>query len=314
MLFKQDTDLQEYAAIEQQTFVAVKATIDSVEKKHLLPLLGAAQYKALNDAYNSEDPLPVDLKELLHLSRKVIGPWVCVYYTPKSDVSLGEAGARRMETTTHKTAFQYQVKSFVEANKNEALDAEEILLNFLETNATDYTLWADSDERKVFKKFFIKTAAEFNTLFTTPAPQTNFIALKAKMQDVETLTIKKALGEELFASLKILVSPSPVQADLLFAIKKAIASFSIAEALPFMALRLDGSGLTGGGGGFGNNDSLTSRTPTSESNAAWYRDMAADSGRRWLSQVNKIIKDNPDTFPQSDKPTFPPPKSLFGLK
>lgn len=323
MLFKDDTSLQEYASLSQDTFIDVKSTIAMVENKHLIPILGLMQYEELNANFNAPpgDGIPTRLLSLLDYCRKVIGPWVCVYFTPKTDVKVSGAGARRMESDKAKTAFQYQVKNFVDANRQEAMDAQEFLLAFLEEKKADYPLWVAGPGNAAYRKLFIKTASEFNELFFTPAPHSNFWAIKSKMVDVEEIILPPAIGADIYSSLKTKTRNSTalneVEEELLYAVKKAVAALSVAEALPFVHLRMAEDGMTSGGGNFASNDAYSSRIPATDNALNLFKSSAADLGRTWLAKAKQIIKNNPDTFTAAAGPETPASKtfkSVFGLR
>ena len=128
MLFKDSNKIQEFAPIGTAVdFNAVKQIITQAESKHLVPILGP-EYTALDEAFTDavdEVTLTDIQKALLLKCREVIGPYICYYYAPVADGSLTDAGFRRMETSTHKTAYQYQLKNFVEANLKMADDIQE---------------------------------------------------------------------------------------------------------------------------------------------------------------------------------------------
>lgn len=323
MLFKDDIKFQLYASLTQETFAAAKSTIEQVETKHLLPILGEAQYNELSAAYtaeSNENNLPARLKTLLDLSRKVIGPWTCVYYTPITDVKVSEAGARRLETDKAKTAFQYQVRNFIHANQIMAMDAEEFLLQFLEMNPADYPLWVSSPANEAYKSLLIKTAKEFNELFVTPAAHSNYRAIRSKMVDIENIAVPNAIGSNIFSPLREKIKNGDVltqpEKDLLFAIKKAVAALAISEAIPFINLRMDETGITAAGGNLGQDSNLNSRIPAPENSLNLLKTSTADTGRSWLNKARQIIKDNPVTWPPA--PTEEtliktPYKTVFGL-
>lgn len=310
MLFKNDDELNEFAALSKESYLEVKSQIITVEEKHLSPILGREQYAELNNAFTA-DTMNAKLTALLLYCRKVVGPWLCVYVAPKMDIQVSAAGARRTETTNLKTAYQYQLKNYIASNKLEAFDAQEVLLKFLENNSTDYPLWTNGEGNKEYKKLFIKTATEFNELFSTAAPHSNFWAIKSKMVDVEELLIKKTLGSDLFISIKEKANGSTAtepEKNLIFAIKKAVAAFAIAEALPFINLKIDDEGLSSAGG---NTTDLTSRTAASDNAINLYKNSAADTGRNWLTIVKQLkIEIVPAEVPEQNKCK---PKSLFGL-
>lgn len=304
MLFKTTNELKEYAQLTATDFNAIKSVIKSVEDKHIIPILSRSMFEALDAAYNEKNDiteLSTALQLLLEQCRKVIGPYVCVYYAPKADVSLSDAGMRRQETTTAKTAYQYQGKKYIEANQDEADAATENLIQFLETKKEDYPAWTESDEYKTYRTLFIKTGGEFNSLFTTHSPYRNYLAVRVRMFDVEEMTIRPFLGDDLFTSIKTKdqegTELATEEKELLFKIKKAIAAFTIAEAVPFLNVRIAANGLTiVSTGTFTSNDDVTSRAAAPDSAINLYVKRANDSGLQWLKSAKDHLVKNKTTF------------------
>jgi hypothetical protein len=320
MLFKTDDDLQDYTALSQEMFAAVKSLISTIENKHIVPLLGADQFNELNNAYTAdENTMAERLKVLLDYCRKITGPYLCVYYAPKSDVQVSDAGVRRAETENLKTAFQYQVKNFIAANLAEAMDAEELLLAYLENNAGIFPIWRDAADNKQYRKLFIKTATEFNELFNTAAPHTNFRALRSTMVDVEEITVRHQIGNTIFDALKIKTMAGTVlsseEKELMLPLKKAIAAFTIAQAIPFIHLRIGEEGLTSAGGNFASNDAISSRIPASDNAISFLKRSATDRGQSWMARAQQVIKSYPLIFEVAVKTVASARvnKTLFGL-
>lgn len=328
MLFKDTIKLKEYAQLTATDFNAIKSVIKSVEDKHIISIISRSVFEELDAAYNeaaNEDALNTPMKLLLEQCRKVIGPYVCVYYAPKSDVSLSDAGMRRQETATAKTAYQYQGKKFIEANQEEADAATENLIHFLETKKEDYPAWIESDEYKLYRSLFIKTGTEFNTYFATHSPHRNYLAVRAKMFDVEEMAIIPFLGDELFTDLKTKdTEGTELEAEetaLLFKIKKAIAAFTIAQAVPFLNVRIAANGLTiVSTGTFTSNDDTTSRAAATDSAINLFVKNANDAGQRWLkSATDHLVKHKtifttwPGNIVATSTKTDCKPLNTFGL-
>ena len=252
MLFKTSDKLIEYAELTKVNFPAVKSTIRMVEEKHVVPALGNELYASLNTAYiaaTNEDSLTTAQKSLLDKCRSLIGPYVCYYYADKADVKLSDSGIRREETATNKTAYQYQLTNFKQANLAEAESAFENLLQFLEDNKADYPAWITSTAFAQYRSLFIKSGAEFNSLFPSHTPCRNYWAMRAKMMEVEENTILPTLGLALYNALKEIdasstLSFTDIQKNLLYKVKKAIAYLTVGHAIPYLNTRIDANGIT----------------------------------------------------------------------
>ena len=306
MLFKDTTKLKEYSEFTDINFFSVKPTIRQVEEGELTAIIGKELYDSLNTAYTAaatEDSLSASQKALLDKCRMLIAPYVIYHYTPKADVSLSDAGARRNETSTSKTAYNYQVLAFREQKLKEGEAAAESLLQFLEDNKEDYELWVNSDAFAEQRSVFIKSGKEFARFFRTNSPYRNYYAFRSKMVDIEEQVIKPAISTPFYTHLKTADTAANgtftvAEAQLMYIIKKAIANFTVASALPFHAVRIDENGLTVVA-------NTTNYSPAGEGGRALASDSALqhiirhanDSGKVWLKQAVDYIMSNPILFP-----------------
>ncbi len=302
MLFKTSINLKTYAQLTGDfNFDSVKTTIQKVEDDYLVPILGIEQYEELNEAFaTGENSLNDALAALLERCRQVVGPYVCVHFTPKADVQVGDGGSRRTETANVKTAFQYQTTAFIDENRREGERCQEKLLNFLELNKADYLKWVESDQFKKYRSQFIKTGSEFNEFFSSASPFRNYWAMRPKMEMVELLTIKKFLGAELFNELKTKDTReqdfSDTEKDLLYYIRLVIAYTTVAAAIPFLNVRIDANGITVMSIAFTSNDELSKRNAADSKSIDMLINSCTNSARQWLAEAEDHIRKNATDF------------------
>lgn len=307
MLFKTSDKVKEYAQITGEINTAsYRITMEAVEKRYLLPVLGKDLFTALADTYNDaadDEAFGNEVeKALLDMCRRVTGPMFCYHYAPKTEVQASDAGVQRTETTTNKSAFQYQVKNYREENYNEGQDAIENLLAFLEERIADFPLWSESPEFKQYRSLFIKSATEFNNIYPSPAPQRNYWALRPKMADVEEINIKNFLGITLYNALKekaILSTPNFTDKEnkLISYLSKAIAYFTVAAAIPFLSVKLNAAGITiAAAASFSSNDNDNTRSGADAKSLSNLEESCNHSGSMWLEQAALYIKENKDDF------------------
>lgn len=318
MLFKDTTKLKEYAQISGAVnFASVKLTIQNVENTHLIPVLGSTLYNSLNDAYTaatSESTLTQQQQSLLDKCRYVIGPYVCYYYAPKADIALSDGGARRAETAQEKTAFQYQVTNFREANLRDAENATETLIQFLEDHKTDYTDWTASIEFKQYRSLFIKTGGEFQTLYPSASPYRNYWAMRFKMFDIEEQTIRDAITPDLYDYLKekdadATYTFTDSEQKFLLRLKKAIAYLTVAYAVPHVGVRIDPSGITVSARGQTSNDNTTKQDLAPDNQLSWLVKSSTESGQKWLESALQYLADNASGFSAYTPPAPPDPNA-----
>ena len=307
MLFKDSKKIQEYAElVSEVNFASLKPTIRNIEEQMIIPVIGKSLYNNLNDDYNGamdeESGLTDEQKSLLDRLRMVIGPYISYFYAPKGEVKLSDAGLRREETNTNKTAFQYQVKNFREACLAEAEAQTELLLQFLEDNKADYQLWANDDAFKNYRSLFIKTGSEFNEYFPSQTPSKNYWAMRPKMVDVEAQNIRTAIGEELFDDLKEKdtsdASLSDQEKTLLFKLKKATANFTVSYSVPFLNIRIDANGLSVNSSNTrSSDDDLSARSAPSPADISHLIAACKDTAKFWLNDAIIFLNKNHSDFP-----------------
>ena len=302
MLFKTTVRLVSYANLASTVnFSNVSPTIRTVEEQHIIPLLGKDLYTALNTAYAAaaadESDLSATNKALLEMVRNVVGPLVCYYYAPLAEVIVGDSGVHRMETATNHTAYQNQVLNYRQTNLDQSENATEQLLQFLEDKKADYPDWQTGDGFADYRSLFIKTGTEFKKLYPSHSPCRNYFAMRPRMKDVEENGIKKLLGDDLYTSLKETDQDpdgvfTAIEKDLVFKIKKAVAYLTVAEAIPFLNVRIDTNGLTVKSQARAQNDEVASRTAASERAISNYIDACKSAARDWINSIQDWIDTN----------------------
>jgi hypothetical protein len=305
MLFKDTLKLKEYTEFTEVNFASVKLTIRQVEEAELVSIVGNTLYNSLNNAYTAaanESDLTDEQQALLDRCRMVIAPYVSYYYAPKAEIQLSDSGPRRAETAQVKTAYGYQVVNFREQKLREAEKAAESLLLFLETNKATYTDWLTSPEFADYRSLFIKTGTEFNIYFRSASPYRNYWAWRYKMYDVEEQTIKTALGDDLYDHLKETDADADgtftdAEKTLLTKLKKAIAYFTVAFAVPFSSIRFDANGITvASANSTVDNKDQQLRIPANADQISQVMRDAESAGKSWLQNAIDFIVKNPDSF------------------
>lgn len=306
MLIRDTEILKKYAQISGTwDFDNAEASLRMVELKYIVPILSVDLYDVLNAALTTatdDDPLDIDFATLLHQCRMAIGPLFCFFHADKADVLFSTSGMQRSESGTNKSAYQEQRTKFKEANLAEGEDALEILQAFLEKNQEDYPEWLDSDNFKKYKSLFIKSGTEFDGLFPSQTPYRNYWSLRARMYDVEENNIRKFLGDELFDELKeqdAKKDPAFIEEEekLLFKLKKAIANFSVAFAVPFLNVRISGNGLTVPAvSPTSQNDNENTRAGAPDPMISTFITSCTNAGTDWIANATKHLTDNKIAF------------------
>lgn len=308
MLIRDSEILKQYSQLSSGNYEKLKPTLRMVEDKFVIPIISEYLYKKLDDALtDSLKQEPVELPEkyvtLLDMCRRVIGPMFCALHADKSDVIFSETGIQRMENSTNKTAYQYQGTKFKQANLQEAEDATELLIAFLEADIENYPEWENSDNFKKYRSLFIKTGGEFDEYFKTHSPRRNYYTMRNKMQEVEIITIKKLLGPELYKSLKEKdAEPNPTfseeELELLPYLKRITAYLTVSLALPLLNVRMAENGISVlATASFSQNDNENTRAGISVEEMNILQKTCTDGASTWIEETIAFIKENKDAFP-----------------
>lgn len=299
MLIKDTATLLKYTGvINTVKFNEMELTIDFIEKKQLLPILGWDLYLEL-DNYEGGEPNANNLEELREYCRKVIGPYACAAYAPKVAVQLSSSGMQRIESENAKSAFAYQEKNFIAQQVAEGDAAIETLVQYLFKYKASFQTWTDSDEYKEMSKLFIKSGAEFDRLYKTNQPWRFYWAIRFKMAEVEELSIKNAITEPLFDALKVKISGdaelSEKEAALISYLKKAIVYQTLAVAIPHLNVKFDENGITIISD-FGSIQGKESVKAADDNRISKLIDSCQSSAQMWLTKSVDFITTNAESF------------------
>lgn len=279
------------------TFANVKLTVDTVYKYHVLPVLGTTLAETLKINLNSTED---KYKQLLTECRMVIGQYTAYYYAPIAELKLSDAGARRSETATEKTAYQYQVTAFREECLRKGEQATEALLQLLHEKKADYPEWGNTAAEKEYLKYFIKDATTFANYFNSASPYRNYRAMRFKMHDAEVLVVQKNITPALYEHLKQKdkngTEYTAREAELMEMLKSVIAHYTVLYALPFLNVRIDGDGLTVVQLMFTSRDADSKKAQANADSINYLAEHCRSTGESWMAAALKYIEDNRADF------------------
>ena len=124
--------------------------------------------------------------------------------------------------------------------------------------------------------------------------------MRSKMQDVEENVIRAKLGDELFDDLKTKDTGtqnfSGKEKEFLKKLKKAIAYFTVAYAIPFLNIRIDANGITVASSQRTDNDDLSTRNAASADALTSVMKNSQQAAQNWMTSATKYLDDNKDDF------------------
>ena len=158
--------------------IITKEVYDCAEKWYLSDNYDNPAHNTDNDKLNNE---------LVHKVQQVIALGAYLYYVNSTDVEHTNSGRKITITETSKQAFAWQIKK-----DNENIDDlynrfTDLLLKFLESNATaDFGLiWMDSEAFKITKELLIPNADSFEIYFKINRSRRLYLALAPGMLRIQ---------------------------------------------------------------------------------------------------------------------------------
>lgn len=308
MFFKKTEELSQYLdSTSQLKLNDIKPTIEFVENKLLVEVMGRTFYDEINEKYTNDETNLTDREnELLHFIRLMVAPYAVYYYSAKS-LQLSGNGLQRVESENTKTAYAYQKEDFREQALTEGEQAAENLIAFLFENAKEFETYTSSNEFKQLKDLFICSGREFGEMYSNPQPNRLYKAVKSFMKDVELLTIRKALQADLYNHLKEKSKENEPQfsdeeKELMMYLKKAISFLTIAKAIPHINVRVSANGITVVSDSTGGVRDMDKKKAADQTYIGHLMQDCQKSGETYLNEALQYIQANATKFEKYKKP------------
>ena len=293
-------EIREFVPVSSSSdFDSVAPHISNAERDYLIPVIGTAMFEKLMVIYKAEfveDLTEVEQKsaELLRLVQSSV---IHIAYWIGFDLlnsHISDGGFKRTESTSVKGLFKYQeenLKTYFRTNGFNGLDT---VLQFLETNSSEFGEFSESPAVTMLKSAFIPTTDIFNELIFINKSRLTFLRMKAHMQLIEDTEISTILGHAVFAFVKSeMVKPNPETkvTKLLSYIRKPVAYLASALLMEESGADLTDNGLffTSTASGY-NND--TERKPASSDRIAILVTRNRNIGNAYLDQLRSYLSAN----------------------
>lgn len=275
---------------------SIEPIMRQAAQQHLVPWLGEAFWKEITDDF--PDPsAPYD--DLLPYVQRALGFLTLHEYSKIAGIQLGENGMYRTENEMYKTPYKYQENSYRDYMLHNGYEALEELIKYLITNEADFATWtASSEYTERINTRFINHASEFRSVYSSYISRYTFEVMRPVMEDIEMAAIVPAMGQEQYDDLKAAILASTLNASqqiLVRHIQKAIASFTVREAVHRLMVKLEGNNITVNER-LGDQDYSKKNVPTldradilSRNSEIW--------ANRYISRMVKYLDDNIDDYP-----------------
>lgn len=310
VLFKIITEIKDYLAVNISSDInSLLPYIKRAEAKYIVPVLSKAQYDDLMDWYHegsgsgsgSGSGIPLTEKEQQDLLEKVQNPLAnlaYLLYIPIGNIQISDSGFHVTETANKKIASQYRIEDIKKSFKEAGYEGIDVLLEFLEDNASTYSKWKSSGAYTIFKQFFINTATDFSDYFDINSSRLTFLSMKSTMKKIEEFEIRSVISKALFDKIKIEIA-NTLSADnktlLNDYIKPAVAHLTIARAAIDLPVEFTDSGLfissiVG--------EKIAQKRKAPDNQISALISAAQKDGQAYIEQMERFLNDNPDKYPE----------------
>ena len=248
MIIKTNTDVQKFVSksLALGNFDNLKPSLENALISYILPLVGIEFIDKLEIVYSDENASEL-YKKALEKTQRALVFYGLMEDAKVADVIRTSTGLQIVETSSNKTAFEYQKRDLIKKYADDADTFTDDLLEFMEKNKDTFKEFSENISiYSKTKEFIINNAKEFTTFRNINESRRTFIALKGSMKDVELLKIKPSIGNTVFDTLKEMILDDDLNEkykalhDLL---KPAFANLVIADAIPELNFKFKAGGV-----------------------------------------------------------------------
>jgi len=259
--------------------------------KHLVPLVGQAQYDAIDALYNANPQVMTDQEQMLLLHMQlVLAPLAVLDDMAFIHATITDNGIRTASTATMTAAHKWEFVEMKSTLLTRGKDATERLLEYLDVSvkAGWFPLYADSVPYQAHQHLLIRSSADFSKQFTLQQPQQTYFAMVPMMGDVEENYLVSTFGRDLLAWIKTkqhieIIDGTTVVVDIMVLIKKAVAYLTIKHTCDHMTVNFTPAGFSLLAG---DQDSGTAdRQQAGMNSITQKREAAARDGQNYLSRA-----------------------------
>ena len=293
-------EIREFVPVSSSSdFDSVAPHIANAERDYLIPVIGTAMYENLMVFYKTEvaeEPTETQHKtaELLRLVQSAI---IHIAYWIGFDLlnsHISDGGFKRTESTSVKGLFKYQEENLKTYFRTNGINGLDTVLQYLETNSSDFSEFSESSAFTKIKLAFIPTTDIFNELIFINKSRLTFLRMKSHLRLIEDTEIATILGPTAFTIVKsemVKANPDPKVTALLPYIRKPVAYLASVLLMEESGADLTDNGLffTSTTSGY-NND--TERKPSASERVAILVKRNRNIGLAYLDQLRSYLAAN----------------------
>lgn len=224
--------------------IDIQSFIDTAINKHIIPLIGFAQLTELEQA--KADPSPAQQRVIDLLQKAAVG-FMVYYWADQGALEMNSTGIQVRKGPNVAPASDKKILALKKQNIAIGFDSLELATAVMEASAADFPIYLASSEREENTRLLMNSSAEFQAAGVHIDNDARlYRRLRTYQGEVEDKYVLQVLGDEIRDALHQAMlsgTMSEVQKKLLSHVRKAIAFYTMAECIPYMAVSIDSTGI-----------------------------------------------------------------------
>jgi hypothetical protein len=234
----------------ETSFFGMMETIEDVEARYIVPVIGEAQYTDLDDAYQA-GTMTAAQTALVRKLQPAIAYFAYFQAITTKRIQISNIGPG--ETVSKEGTFvfprQWSAKDALRKSWSVANERLDRALSFLHYNIANYPIYAADPVYAESLGLFFNSADELTKYLPSDTGRVVYQQLRPGIREAELRYIRPTMGDAFFAEIKAAIAAkhttplSAAQAELVEKVQEALIHWTRICAIPNLRLRISQSGL-----------------------------------------------------------------------
>ena len=277
--------------------------IEQATTLFVIPWIGQEYYDALAARYQANQVTDATEVKILNYLQTAIAQYTIYHAMPSLNLVVADMGIQQPSSVegSSTTANQW---SFKTNRWTTLLNGDKFLDNamaYLETaTGPNFQAWIDSDEYDRGRSMFFRLPLQVSEYLNTQSSRRSYAALLPYLKQAEEENLEITIGSAMLTELSSKWDQdnlSVKEKQLLSLVRKYIANQGLLEALPHLAIVIDGDGfrIVSSSDGFDDRRNLTNSNHQQSVERLKYK--AQEKAARYHADILSLLYGNPDDFP-----------------
>lgn len=235
-----------YPFADTLSFDDLLPTLKGVERNYLKTDIDAVTWTAILAELDLASPTNDYWAELIDITCQAAAYLVALQHMDKANVIFSAAGLLVAKTDNTVPASEYRTQQLRYQLMKDAQTTLDNLIGFLEDNLAVFTDWATSDERGARAELIVRTAKEFDMVYSINENRWLFRKLMARQQMVIRTQVRGELGNEFIDAFIADLTDGALSTDnqkVVPRLHAAIALLTMSEAIPSLQQQFGPEGI-----------------------------------------------------------------------